>query len=47
MIAKYKEIEGISGSVNLSFEGEVLDPESTIGDADMEDEDLVEVIVAG
>jgi hypothetical protein len=43
---KYKEIAKVtSNKVNLSFEGEVLDPESTIEDADMEDDDLVEVII--
>ncbi|KAG2196575.1 hypothetical protein INT47_004878 [Mucor saturninus] len=44
LLNSYKQHAGVTGNVNLSFEGEVLDLDLTIEDTELEDEDLIEVV---
>ncbi|KAI9486145.1 MAG: hypothetical protein EXX96DRAFT_547810 [Benjaminiella poitrasii] len=44
LAAEYKEKKGITTDIRLSFEGEILDLNLTVGETDLEDEDLVEVL---
>lgn len=44
LVNSYKQHAGVTGSVNLSFEGEILDLNQTIEQTDLEDEDLIEVV---
>lgn len=41
----FRQRAGISGSVQLSFEGETMDLSQTIEETDLEDEDIVEVVI--
>ncbi|KAI8988970.1 hypothetical protein BDB01DRAFT_895684 [Pilobolus umbonatus] len=43
VISSYKKIKGIHGDITLSFEGEALPGHSTIQDAQLENEDIIEV----
>ncbi|KAI7904797.1 uncharacterized protein BX663DRAFT_503564 [Cokeromyces recurvatus] len=44
IILDYKQLKGITADIKLSFEGEILDPNLTIEETELEDEDLIEVI---
>lgn len=44
ILNSYKQHAGVTGKVNLSFEGEILDLNQTIEETDIEDEDLIEVV---
>ncbi|KAF1800798.1 ubiquitin-2 like Rad60 SUMO-like-domain-containing protein [Mucor lusitanicus] len=45
LVNAFRQRAGISGSVQLSFEGETMDLSQTIEETDLEDEDIVEVVI--